>query len=62
MEIQEILLMGEFPIIFGKQPRLPPSIEVQFLIKLEPGIVLIHQAPYRMALSKLKELKDQVQK
>ena len=35
-------------------PRLPPYREIDFAIELEPGIVPISRAPYRMALIELK--------
>ena len=38
---------------------LPPEREIK-LIKLLQGITLISQAPYRMALAELKELKVQL--
>ncbi|KAA0048255.1 retrotransposon protein, putative, Ty3-gypsy subclass [Cucumis melo var. makuwa] len=42
-------------------PRLPPHIEIDFAIELEPGTVPISKAPYRMAPAELKELKVQLQ-
>ncbi|KAA3486309.1 Retrovirus-related Pol polyprotein from transposon 17.6 [Gossypium australe] len=42
-------------------PRLPPVREVKFGIELAPGTTPILIAPYRMAPTKLKELKAQLQ-
>ncbi|KAG8503442.1 hypothetical protein CXB51_001599 [Gossypium anomalum] len=42
-------------------PGLPPTREVEFGIKLVPGMAPISITPYRMALIKLKELKVQLQ-
>ena len=39
----------------------PPSRDVDFAIKLEPGTGPISKAPYRMAPAELKELKVQLQ-
>ncbi|GKV24406.1 hypothetical protein SLEP1_g34021 [Rubroshorea leprosula] len=41
--------------------ELPPNREVEFSIDLVPGIAPISKAPYRMAPTKLKELKEQLQ-
>jgi hypothetical protein len=38
--------------------RLPPQREVKFGIECMPGTNPISKAPYRMALSELKELKE----
>ncbi|KAL0539905.1 hypothetical protein IC582_024126 [Cucumis melo] len=42
-------------------PGLPPHREIEFAIELEPGMVPISRAPYRMAPAELKELKLQLQ-
>ncbi|KAL4026616.1 hypothetical protein IC575_015052 [Cucumis melo] len=42
-------------------PGLPPHREVEFSIELEPGMVPISRAPYRMAPAELKEPKVQLQ-
>ena len=57
-KIEDILVVCEFLTIFPKKlPRLPPNREIEFSIDLQPGITLISQAPYRMALTELRELK-----
>ncbi|XP_073057412.1 uncharacterized protein [Primulina eburnea] len=40
---------------------IPPDREVDFSIELMPGTVPISKAPYRLACSEIKELKDQIQ-
>jgi hypothetical protein len=40
---------------------LPPDREIEFTIELMPGTQPIHKAPYRMAPTELKELKEQLQ-
>jgi hypothetical protein len=40
---------------------LPPQRKVEFEIEYTPGTNPISKAPYRMVLSKLKELKEQLQ-
>lgn len=47
-----------FPV---ELPGLPPKWEVDFSIEIYPRVGPISIAPYRMALTKLKELKNQIQ-
>ncbi|KAL0539655.1 hypothetical protein IC582_023871 [Cucumis melo] len=55
-------VVRDYPDVFPEElPGLPPHIEVQFAIELEPGTVPISRAPYRMAPAELKELKVQLQ-
>ncbi|GKD11261.1 putative reverse transcriptase domain-containing protein, partial [Tanacetum coccineum] len=42
-------------------PGLPPARPVEFQIDLIPGATPIAQAPYRLALSEMKELSEQLQ-
>ena len=39
--------------------RLPPHMDVEFMIELHPGTTPISMTPYRMALAELQELKVQ---
>ncbi|TYJ97075.1 gag protease polyprotein [Cucumis melo var. makuwa] len=56
-------VVREYPDVFPDElPGLPPSREIDFAIKLEPGTAPISRAPYRMAPAELKELKVQLQK
>ncbi|GJZ57202.1 putative reverse transcriptase domain-containing protein [Tanacetum coccineum] len=45
----------------GNETRLPPTRQVEFQIDLIPGAAPVTRAPYRLALSKMKELSDQLQ-
>ena len=54
--------MTKFPDVFSEDlPGLPPDREVEFTIDLVPSIGPISKAPYRMVLTELKELKEQLQ-
>ncbi|XP_048128976.1 uncharacterized protein LOC125312931 [Rhodamnia argentea] len=59
-KIENIAVVREFPDVF---PREPPSLHleraIEFVIELAPRTEPISKAPYRMALSELKELKLQ---
>ncbi|GJT34744.1 putative reverse transcriptase domain-containing protein [Tanacetum coccineum] len=47
--------------VFPKDlPSIPPTRQVEFQINLIPGATPIARAPYRLALSKMKELSDQL--
>ncbi|KAA3470456.1 Retrotransposon protein [Gossypium australe] len=60
-KIEQVPIVKEHVDVFPEElPRLPPTREVEFVIKLVPETVLISIMPYRMALAKLKELKDAV--
>jgi hypothetical protein len=53
----------KYPDIFSTDySGLPPQREVEFGIECVPGTNPISKAPYRMASSELKELKEQVKK
>ena len=55
-------VVRDYPDVFPEQLLgLPPHREIDFAIKLEPNIVPIFRAPYRMAPTELKELKMQLQ-
>ena len=61
-KLEDIIVVREFLDVFPKElPRLPPDREVEFSIDILPGTSPISKAPYRMALTKLKELKVQLQ-
>nr|GEV81981.1 putative reverse transcriptase domain-containing protein [Tanacetum cinerariifolium] len=42
-------------------PGIPPTRQMEFQIDLVPGVVPVARAPYRLALSEMKELSDQLQ-
>ncbi|KAL0540790.1 hypothetical protein IC582_020804 [Cucumis melo] len=55
-------VVREYPDVFSDElPGLSPPREIDFVIKLEPGIAPILRAPYKMAPAELKELKVQLQ-
>ncbi|KAA0061810.1 pol protein [Cucumis melo var. makuwa] len=55
-------MVREYPDVFPDElPRLPPLMEVDFAIELEPETAPISKAPHRMAPAELKELKVQLQ-
>ena len=55
-------MIKEFPDVFPEElPGLPPEREVDLSIEVVQGTTPISRAPYRMAPTKLKELKTQLQ-
>ncbi|KAK5775521.1 hypothetical protein PVK06_043419 [Gossypium arboreum] len=62
LKFESVLIVCEFPDVFPEEfPGLPPNREIDFAIDLLPGTAPISIAPYRMALTELKELKAQLQ-
>ncbi|KAA3470916.1 DNA/RNA polymerases superfamily protein [Gossypium australe] len=62
MKIESVPIVCEFLDVFSEElPRLPPIREVEIAIELVLGTSPISIAPYRMALTELKELKSQLQ-
>ncbi|GJX92660.1 putative reverse transcriptase domain-containing protein [Tanacetum coccineum] len=60
--MEDIPVVREFPEIFPKDlPGLPLVRQVEFQIDLIPGAAPVTRAPYRLALSKMQELFDQLQ-
>jgi hypothetical protein len=61
-EIQDILVVCEFPDVFPKDLLgLPPERDVEFVIELKPGTTPISRRSYRMPPNELAELKTQLQ-
>ncbi|XP_048140754.1 uncharacterized protein LOC125316460 [Rhodamnia argentea] len=61
-ELENIVVVCEFLDVFPEElPGLPPEREIEFVMELAPGMKPISKAPCRMVLSKLKELKVQMQ-
>jgi hypothetical protein len=57
--LEDIPVVCEYPDIFSTgYSRLPPQREVEFGIECVPSTSPISKAPYRMASSELKELKE----
>nr|GEX41735.1 putative reverse transcriptase domain-containing protein [Tanacetum cinerariifolium] len=60
--MEDVLVIRDFHEVFPKElPRLPPQRQVEFQIDLVPGAALVTRAPYRLALSEMKELSIQLQ-
>jgi hypothetical protein len=60
--LEDIPVVCEYPDVFSTDySGLPPQREVEFGIECVPGTNPISKAPYRMASSELKELKEQLQ-
>jgi hypothetical protein len=60
--LKDIPVVCEYPNVFSTDySGLPPQRDVKFGIKCVPGTNPISKALYRMALSKLNELKEQLQ-
>ncbi|GJQ99766.1 putative reverse transcriptase domain-containing protein [Tanacetum coccineum] len=58
----ETLIFRDFPKVFPEDlPGLPPARLVEFQIDLIPGAAPVARAPYRLALSEMKELLEQLQ-
>ena len=60
--LEDISVVREFSDVFPEDlPGIPPDREIDFQIKLTPGIEPISKAPYKMAPLELKELKVQME-
>ncbi|XP_073121070.1 uncharacterized protein [Henckelia pumila] len=58
----DVEIVREFPDVFPDDVvGVPPVREVKFNIELMLGIVPISKAPYRLAPTEMKELRDQIQ-
>jgi hypothetical protein len=61
-KIEEVPVVNEYLDVFPTElTQVPPDREVEFAIDLVPTAELISQTPHRMALTELKELKEQLQ-
>ena len=60
--LEEVLVVNEYPDVFPEElPGMPPYRDIEFVIDLVPGTSPIAKRPYRMAASKLAELKKQLE-
>nr|GEW43564.1 putative reverse transcriptase domain-containing protein [Tanacetum cinerariifolium] len=60
-QLQDVPVIYNFPEVFPNDlPGLPPPRQVEFKFELIPGAAPIACAPYRLALSELKELSDEL--
>ena len=61
-QISKIPVVDEYADIFPYEiPELPPNRDIDFSIDLIPGVVPVSAASYRMAPTKLAELKKQIE-
>ncbi|GJT89866.1 putative reverse transcriptase domain-containing protein [Tanacetum coccineum] len=61
-QIEDVPIIRDFPKVFPEDlPGLPPARPVEFQIDLIPEAVPVALAPYRLALSEMKELSEQLQ-
>ena len=61
VNLEDILVIKEFSDVFPEElPGLPPEREVDLAIEVLHGATSISRAPYRMAPTKLNELKTQL--
>jgi len=62
LKLENIPVVCEYSDVFAEEySGLPPDREIEFTIDLVPKTQPIHKAPYRMAPTELKELKEQLQ-
>ncbi|KAA3466690.1 Retrotransposable element Tf2 [Gossypium australe] len=62
LRMESVPIVRDYLDVFPEElPGLPPVREVEFGIRLAPGTASISITPYRMAPTKLKELKAQLQ-
>ncbi|GJZ72117.1 putative reverse transcriptase domain-containing protein [Tanacetum coccineum] len=61
-QLQYVPIVKNFPEVFPEDlPGLPHTRQVEFNIDLVPGVAPVARAPYRLALSEMKDLADQLQ-
>ncbi|GJS42892.1 putative reverse transcriptase domain-containing protein, partial [Tanacetum coccineum] len=56
--LEDVPIVQDFP---EDLPSLPPTRQVEFQIDLIPGVAPVARAPYRLALSEMKEFSEQLQ-
>ena len=62
VDLEKIPVVREFLDVFFKElPGIPLEREVDLAIEIVPGSIPMSRAPYKMALTELKELKSQLQ-
>nr|GEW47267.1 hypothetical protein [Tanacetum cinerariifolium] len=60
--LENVPIVRDFSEVFPEDlPGHPPTRQVEFQIDLIPGAALVARAPYRLALSEMKKLSDQLQ-
>ncbi|GKF93228.1 hypothetical protein Tco_0279947 [Tanacetum coccineum] len=59
--LKDVPIVKDFPEVFLEDfSGLPPTRQVEFQIDLVPGAAPVARAPYRLALSEMKELSEQL--
>src|SRR5438105_12553489 len=59
--VEDVPVVCEYPDVFPEDlPGLPPDRELEFIINMMPGTTPISQRAYRMTVTKLAELKEQI--
>jgi hypothetical protein len=53
-------VLGDFVDVFKEVPGLPPKRDIDFSIKMMPGVAPVSKTPYRMSTPELKELQLQL--
>nr|GEX59451.1 putative reverse transcriptase domain-containing protein [Tanacetum cinerariifolium] len=60
-QLEDVPIVQDFLEVFPKDlPGIPPTRQVEFQINLVPGAAHVARASYRLALSEMKELSDQL--
>ncbi|GJY40059.1 putative reverse transcriptase domain-containing protein [Tanacetum coccineum] len=60
--LEDVPIVRDFPEVFLEDlSGIPPAQQVEFQIDLIPGAALVARAPYRLALSEMKGIGDQLQ-
>ncbi|MCI14415.1 RNA-directed DNA polymerase (Reverse transcriptase), partial [Trifolium medium] len=61
-EVDALPVVYEFPDVFSDDiSDLPPEREVEFAIDVMPGTSPISMAPYRLSVTELEKLKEQLE-
>ncbi|GKA66064.1 putative reverse transcriptase domain-containing protein [Tanacetum coccineum] len=59
--LKDVPIVQDFPEVFPEDlPGIPPTRQVEFQIDLMHGAAPVARAPFRLALSKMKEFSDQL--
>jgi hypothetical protein len=57
----DVPMVNEFPNVFPEElPGMPADQDIEFVIELKPGTVLIYKTPFRMTTLELAELKEHI--
>ena len=60
--LEDYQVLQEFKDVFLDQiPGIPPKWDIDFTIKLVPGVAPVSKAPYRMSTPEMLELRMQLQ-